>query len=84
MNKNNLQTIYGILGEPAAIEIERQEVEQRLKKTYGGLWTGTAGRRKAEDKERHKSAPGKIREIAIIKTQGIKSLAFIFITMFTG
>lgn len=32
MNKNNLQTIYGILGEPAAIEIERQEVEQRLKR----------------------------------------------------
>lgn len=30
MNKSNLQTIYGILGEPAAIEIERQEVEQRL------------------------------------------------------
>ena len=32
MNKSNLQTIYGILGEPAAIEIEKQEVEQRLKK----------------------------------------------------
>jgi len=32
MNKSNLQTIYGILGEPAAIEIERQEVEQRLKR----------------------------------------------------
>ena len=32
INKNNLQTIYGILGEPAAIEIERQEVEQRLKR----------------------------------------------------
>jgi hypothetical protein len=32
MNKNNLQTIYGILGEPAAIEIERREVEQRLKR----------------------------------------------------
>ena len=30
MNKENLQTIYGILGEPEAIEIERQEVEQRL------------------------------------------------------
>ncbi len=30
MNKSNLQTIYGILGEPAAIEIERQEVGQRL------------------------------------------------------
>ena len=30
MNKENLQTIYGILGESAAIEIERQEVEQRL------------------------------------------------------
>ena len=27
-----LQTIYGILEEPAAIEIERQEVEQRLKR----------------------------------------------------
>lgn len=32
MNKNNLQTIYGILGEPAAIEIERQEVEQRVER----------------------------------------------------
>lgn len=32
MNKSNLQTIYGILGEPAAIEIERQEAEQRLKR----------------------------------------------------
>ena len=31
MNKSNLQTIY-VLGEPAAIEIERQEVEQRLKR----------------------------------------------------
>jgi len=30
MNKENLQTIYGILGEPEAIEIERQEVQQRL------------------------------------------------------
>jgi len=30
MNKNNLQTIYGILEEPAAIEIERQEVQKRL------------------------------------------------------
>ena len=30
MNKENLQTIYGILGEPEAIEIERQEVKQRL------------------------------------------------------
>lgn len=30
MNKKNLQTIYGILGEPEAIEIERQEVQQRL------------------------------------------------------
>lgn len=29
-NKENLQTIYGILGEPEAIEIERQEVQQRL------------------------------------------------------
>ena len=27
INKNNLQTIYGILGEPTAIEIERQEVK---------------------------------------------------------
>lgn len=32
MNKSNLQTIYGILGEPAAIEIEKQEVKQRLTK----------------------------------------------------
>jgi len=32
MNKNNLQTIYGILGEPEAIAVERQEVEQRLKR----------------------------------------------------
>ena len=30
MNKDNLQTIYGILGEPEAIEIERQEIENRL------------------------------------------------------
>lgn len=30
MNKENLQTIYEILGEPEAIEIERQEVQQRL------------------------------------------------------
>lgn len=30
MNKENLQTIYGILGEPEVIEIERQEVQQRL------------------------------------------------------
>ena len=30
MNKENLQIIYGILGEPEAIEIERQEVQQRL------------------------------------------------------
>ncbi|MGL4546586.1 hypothetical protein [Eubacterium aggregans] len=37
-NKENLQTIYGILGEPEAIEIERQEVQQRLnnlKVAYG-------------------------------------------------
>ena len=32
MNKDYLQTIYGILGEPAAIEIEKQEVKQRLTK----------------------------------------------------
>ena len=32
MNKNNLQTIYGILGEPEVIAVERQEVEQRLKR----------------------------------------------------
>lgn len=32
MNKNNLQTIYGILGEPEAIELERQEVQERLNK----------------------------------------------------
>lgn len=32
MNKENLQTIYGILGDPEAIEIERQEVKQRLTK----------------------------------------------------
>jgi len=31
MNKNNLQTLYGILGEPEVIEVERQEVKQRLK-----------------------------------------------------
>ena len=30
MNKENLQTIYGILGEPEAVEMERQEVQQRL------------------------------------------------------
>lgn len=30
MNKDNLQTIYGILGELEAIEIERQEIEDRL------------------------------------------------------
>jgi len=30
MNKDNLQTIYGILGEPEAVEMERQEVQQRL------------------------------------------------------
>ncbi len=29
-NKENLQTIYGILGEPEVIAVERQEVEQRL------------------------------------------------------
>lgn len=29
-NKANLQTIYGVLGEPAAIEIERNEVQERL------------------------------------------------------
>jgi len=29
-NKENLQTIYGILGEPEAIETEHQEVQQRL------------------------------------------------------
>ena len=32
MNKNNLQTIYGILGEPEVIAVERQDVEQRLKR----------------------------------------------------
>ena len=32
MNKNKLQTIYGLLGEPEAIAVERQEVEQRLKR----------------------------------------------------
>lgn len=32
MNKDNLQTIYGALGEPEAIEVERQEVQQRLNK----------------------------------------------------
>ena len=32
MNKSNLQTIYGILGEPEVIAVERQEVEQRLKR----------------------------------------------------
>lgn len=30
MNKENLQTIYGILGEPEVLEVERQEVGQRL------------------------------------------------------
>ena len=37
-NKENLQTIYGTLGEPEALEVERQEVQQRLnnlKAAYG-------------------------------------------------
>ena len=52
MNKNNLQTIYGILGEPAAIEIERQEVEQRLKR----LMAAYEQEQPADAKQRIKNA----------------------------
>ena len=52
MNKSNLQTIYGILGEPAAIEIERQEVEQRLKR----LMAAYEQDRPADAKRRIKNA----------------------------
>lgn len=48
MNKENLQTIYGILGDPEAIEIERQEVQQRLnnlKAAYEGEEAPDAKRR---------------------------------------
>ena len=52
MNKSNLQTIYGILGEPAAIEIERQEVEQRLKR----LMAAYEQEQPADAKQRIKNA----------------------------
>ena len=52
MNKSNLQTIYGILGEPAAIEIEKQEVEQRLKR----LMAAYEQEQPADAKQRIKNA----------------------------
>jgi len=52
MNKDYLQTIYGILGEPAAIEIERQEVEQRLKR----LMAAYEQEQPADAKQRIKNA----------------------------
>lgn len=52
MNKDNLQTIYGILGEPEVIEVERQEVKQRLK----NLMAAYEREEQADAKQRIKNA----------------------------
>ena len=52
MNKENLQTIYGILGEPEVIEVERQEVKQRLK----NLMAAYEREEQADAKQRIKNA----------------------------